>query len=668
MGPPAEDRFKAAPNEPAQAELPESLSGPTTKLPATKIGKMLDHETAAAMKKGDKQQYDLSQAVSVCNTPWMSESMQDDPIAPHEPMPHIPDAVDISLRQDGGLLKRIVKQGEHVDEDPSSPGAAKATPYKGCVIHVHYKGTIIEGTRIDGTLIEGKEFDNSRSRPGNFTFTLGNRQVIKGWEEGVATMRKGEVAELFCRSDYAYGAVGSDPGVPADTTLKFVVELLSFRPPRKEKHGVPPHAKLVEGLRLKAKGTEYFKAGRLGDALGEYAEAAEWLTCDPLDLPQGDDFARTKEQRATCELNAATCALKLGEYQSVAVRCTGVIERDAAEPDAKAPSAGAPVCFNVATATKAHFRRGTALLGLKEWDAAKDDLRKAIRLDPKAKDIRQAYESAKIMEADERKAEKERFAKMVQGAGGKEKAAPPKKEMTEEEADVDMMSKIAAEAAFKQHAGKLGAAASAAGTPAYGTAKPAAAAPKKQQTEEEAHQAEVDMLRKMVQEQAKREKPHVEEQKPHVKEQKPRDDRAGLANASSAAMAALAKMGASPEFQNAISEDEDEAAQADRRGAAQTKKGGAGGAKPAGAQAERKAEKAVAQPVPTAAQRAAAEKAHDLLSANPGAEDEAAIEAEAAAHFGEDGFNSFPQPSAGQQTKGGSAGSWAGVHPRGWDD
>lgn len=53
--------------------------------------------------------------------------------------------------------------------------------------------------------------------------------VIKGWDVGVATMKKGEKAVLTCKPDYAYGAAGSPPKIPADATLNFEVKVLGFR-------------------------------------------------------------------------------------------------------------------------------------------------------------------------------------------------------------------------------------------------------------------------------------------------------------------------------------------------------------------------------------------------------------------------------------------------------
>ena len=129
------------------------------------------------------------------------------------------DAVDIS--DDGGLCKRILVAGD----------AVEGTPFDGAEVQVHYVGTLLS---------DGSKFDSSRDRPGNFKFTIGQGQVIKGWDKGVATMQKGEKAELFCRADYAYGESGSPPKIPGGATLKFEVELLSWAeavvPTKKEVH------------------------------------------------------------------------------------------------------------------------------------------------------------------------------------------------------------------------------------------------------------------------------------------------------------------------------------------------------------------------------------------------------------------------------------------------
>ena len=83
---------------------------------------------------------------------------------------------------------------------------------------VHYVGTLMNGT----------EFDSSRKRRQPFEFDLGAGQVIKGWDEGVARMKKGQKATLICPPNYAYGPYGAPPVIPANATLKFEVEVLDY--------------------------------------------------------------------------------------------------------------------------------------------------------------------------------------------------------------------------------------------------------------------------------------------------------------------------------------------------------------------------------------------------------------------------------------------------------
>ena len=54
-------------------------------------------------------------------------------------------------------------------------------------------------------------------------------QVIKAWDQGVATMKRGELCRLICRSDYAYGDGGSPPKIPGGATLIFEVELFDWK-------------------------------------------------------------------------------------------------------------------------------------------------------------------------------------------------------------------------------------------------------------------------------------------------------------------------------------------------------------------------------------------------------------------------------------------------------
>lgn len=106
-----------------------------------------------------------------------------------------------------GLKKKLVKEGEGWDR----PGA-------GDEVEVHYTGTLIDGTI----------FDSTRDRDSPFKFTLGQGQVIKGWDLGIKTMKKGENAVFTIPPELAYGEDGSPPAIPPNATLQFDVELLSW--------------------------------------------------------------------------------------------------------------------------------------------------------------------------------------------------------------------------------------------------------------------------------------------------------------------------------------------------------------------------------------------------------------------------------------------------------
>jgi peptidylprolyl isomerase len=98
-----------------------------------------------------------------------------------------------------------------------------ATPKSGQICVMHYTGWLYE----DGA--KGKKFDSSVDRGKPFEFPLGQRRVIPGWDEGVATMQVGGKRTLVIPPELAYGARGAAGIIPPNATLIFDVELLDVK-------------------------------------------------------------------------------------------------------------------------------------------------------------------------------------------------------------------------------------------------------------------------------------------------------------------------------------------------------------------------------------------------------------------------------------------------------
>jgi FKBP-type peptidyl-prolyl cis-trans isomerase len=118
---------------------------------------------------------------------------------------------------EAGYKKDIIKAGD-----------GKTFPKKGDQVSVHYTGK----------LTNGKVFDSSIPKKRYFKFFVGMGNVIRAWDEGVATMSKGEKCILTASPEYAYGEDGIEGVIPPNATLIFEVELFEIEtaaPAKKKK-------------------------------------------------------------------------------------------------------------------------------------------------------------------------------------------------------------------------------------------------------------------------------------------------------------------------------------------------------------------------------------------------------------------------------------------------
>jgi len=106
-----------------------------------------------------------------------------------------------------GLKRKVITQGEQ-------------TPPTGSKCLVRYVGYLEDGTVFDSTA--GKA---------SFGFTLGQGEVLLGWDLALPKFGKGEDSILVCSPDYAYGAMGCPPRIPPNSTIYFRLQLIDFTPP-----------------------------------------------------------------------------------------------------------------------------------------------------------------------------------------------------------------------------------------------------------------------------------------------------------------------------------------------------------------------------------------------------------------------------------------------------
>ncbi|KAK3805882.1 MAG: hypothetical protein J3Q66DRAFT_359904 [Benniella sp.] len=266
---------------------------------------------------------------------------------------------------EGKLWKKILREGD--GEQPIHKSN----------VNVHYVGTLFTN---------GDKFDSSRDRNSAFNFKLGVGQVIKGWDEGVKTMKVGELAELVCSPEYAYGETGSPPKIPGNSTLKFEVELLSFQEPADN-----PTSKLAIAKKKKDQGNASFKNGNNEAAAQAYKDGADLLK--EMDGATEEQLQESGPLRVALLANLAQAYLKLKDNAKAAEACQIALDL---QPDH----------------VKVNYRLAQAYLGLSEFKLAKETVQHGLELAPGDAAFTSLQSVIVAKEAEFKKKEKDMYSKM----------------------------------------------------------------------------------------------------------------------------------------------------------------------------------------------------------------------------------------------------------------
>ncbi|XP_068317643.1 peptidyl-prolyl cis-trans isomerase PASTICCINO1-like [Pyrus communis] len=275
---------------------------------------------------------------------------------------------------DGRLIKRRIHDGK--GEFPMD------CPLHDSLLHVHYKGMLLNEEK---TIFYDTRVDND-GQP--LEFCSGEGLVPEGFEMCVRLMLPEERALVTCPPDYAYDKFPRPANVPEGAHIQWEIELLGFEMP-KDWTGLNFQSIMDEAEKIRNTGNRLFKEGKFELAKAKYDKVLrEFNHVNPQDDEEGKIFANT---RNLLHLNVAACFLKMGECRKSIETCNKVLEANPGH-------------------VKALYRRGMAYMTLGDFEEAKSDFNKMIKLDKSTEsDATAALQKVKQKEQEVEKKVRKQF-------------------------------------------------------------------------------------------------------------------------------------------------------------------------------------------------------------------------------------------------------------------
>ncbi|XP_060925958.1 peptidyl-prolyl cis-trans isomerase FKBP5 [Limanda limanda] len=273
------------------------------------------------------------------------------------------------LTDDGGIIRRIKVKGE-----------GYTNPNEGATVKVHLEGS------CGGRLFDCRDV----------TFVVGEAEdkgIPLGVDRAMDKMQRGECCVLYLQPKYGFGSEGkSEYKVGPDKDLVYEVSLKEFQS-AKESWEMDLIEKLDLAGGVKHKGNQYFKAGRIFQAVIQYQRIVSWLE---MECGTGmDQQKKIQDVIVTAHLNLALCFLRIKEFSQVVENCNKVIEIEEHNE-------------------KALYRRGEARLQRNEFSLALVDFQLVLQVNPSNRAARAQISDCQSKMKEHHEQDKKTYANMFQ--------------------------------------------------------------------------------------------------------------------------------------------------------------------------------------------------------------------------------------------------------------